>query len=104
MRAAQAAEAAALQDRFWEMHDTLYENQQRLGEVHLQRYAGEIGLDVQRFILDLDSEAVAARVKSDFLSGVRSGVNGTPSFFVGGARYDGSWDHDDLLAYLKELF
>ena len=103
LRAAQAAEAAALQGRFWEMHDTLFENQQRLGEVQLHRYAGAIGLDVQRFVLDLDSEAVAARVRSDFLSGVRGGVNGTPTFFVNGARYDRSWDHDALLASLEEL-
>lgn len=103
VRAAHAAEAAALQGRFWEMHDTLYDNQQRLDEVQLRRYAEQRGLDVKRFALDLDSEAVAARVKSDFLSGVRSGVNGTPSFFVGGARYDASWDHDALLSYLQGL-
>jgi protein-disulfide isomerase len=102
-RAAQAAEAAGLQDRFWEMHDLLYENQDRLDEPRLRLYAERLGLDLEQFDRDIDSEEVAAKVRSDFLSGARSGVNGTPTFFVNGERYDGSWASAEFLAYLASL-
>ena len=102
-RAAQAAEAAGLQGRFWEMHDLLFENQDRLEEPYLRRYAERLGLDLHRFDRDIESEEVAAKVRSDFLSGARSGVNGTPTFFVNGERYDGSWALPEFLAYLVAL-
>jgi protein-disulfide isomerase len=102
-RAACAAEAAALQDAFWPMHDLLYENQQSLEDEHLLRYAQACNLDLDRFEEDIDSERVTERVRADFLSGARSGVNGTPSFFVNGVRYDGSWQPDVFLAFLNEL-
>jgi protein-disulfide isomerase len=98
--AAHAAEAAALQGQFWEMHDLLYENQDRLEQPQLFEYAATLGLDLERFERDFASDATAAKVKADFLSGARSGVNGTPSFFVNGQRYDGSWAPD---AFLQEL-
>src|SRR5437588_7780612 len=75
-QAAEAAEAAAAQGRFWQMHDLLYENQQRLGDEDLRAYAEEAGLAVERLDLELAEHVHAARVREDFMSGVRSGVNG----------------------------
>jgi protein-disulfide isomerase len=100
--AAEAAEAAAAQGSFWQMHDTLYVNQTRLEPSALLVYAEAIGLDVQRFTLDLQTHSHAPKVREDFLSGVRSGVNGTPSFFINGRRHDGAWDYEDLLAAVQQ--
>ena len=100
-QAAEAAEAAASQARFWEMHDLLYENQQRLRDEDLYTYAGQLGLDVESFDKELAEHVHAARVHEDFMSGVRSGVNGTPTFYIGGARYDDSYDLETLLAALE---
>jgi protein-disulfide isomerase len=94
--AAEAAEAAAAQGRFWEMHDTLYQNQDRLGQADLFAYASVLGLNGDRFEKDLATHAFAPRVREDFLSGVRSGVNGTPTFYINGQRHDGPWDLDSL--------
>ena len=91
-RAAEAAEAADAQGMFWEMHDTLFERQDALEDDDLVAYAQELGLDVGRFQLDLVHGTHLARIKEDFLSGVRSGVNGTPTFFINGHRHDGPWD------------
>ncbi|PTL75956.1 disulfide bond formation protein DsbA [Vitiosangium sp. GDMCC 1.1324] len=88
--AAFAAEAAAPQGRFWEMHDLLFENQESLEPDDLIGYAELLGLDLERFDQDAGSRAVAERVRADFLGGARSGVTGTPSFFINGQRYDGS--------------
>ena|SRR5947207_148309 len=101
--AAQAAEAAGLQDRFWEMHDILFEHQDMLGETNLFRFAEALGLDMQRFARDFASPEVAATIRADFLSGARSGVNGTPTFFVNGERYNGSWASQDFVAALSSL-
>jgi protein-disulfide isomerase len=92
--AAQAAEAAGAQGKFWEMHDTLFENQQALDVEDLIGYAKALGLDTTRFARDLEAGTYAKRVRDDFRSGVRSGVNGTPTFFVNGVRYDGSWANE----------
>jgi protein-disulfide isomerase len=100
-QAAEAAEAAAAQGRFWEMHDRLYENQQHLETSDLVGYAEALGLDVARFETDLAQHTYESRVRSDFLSGVRSGVNGTPTFFINGVRHNGSYDFDTLLASLR---
>ena len=89
--AAQAAEAAAAQGRFWEMHDTLFEHQDALEAEDLLAHAKSIGLDMQQFARDLADPTYTKRVRDDFRSGVRSGVNGTPTFFMNGERYDGSW-------------
>ncbi|MFN2148208.1 MAG: Na+/H+ antiporter NhaA [Anaerolineales bacterium] len=94
--AAEAAEAAAVQGKFWEMHDKLFANQDALDDEALVRYAGEIGLDVERFQRELHEHAYADRVREDFQSGIRSGANGTPTFFVNGERYDGPWDVESL--------
>ncbi len=103
LRAAQAAEAAGLQDRFWPMHDLIFENQQFLEDEHLFRYAALVGCDMEQFAQDIGSDAVAEKVRSDFLSGARSGVNGTPTFFVNGERYDGSWEPEVLLSFLQQM-
>jgi protein-disulfide isomerase len=100
-QAAEAAEAAGAQDRFWPMHDLLYENQRHLADEDLLRYAGQLGLDVDSFGRDLAEHVHAARVHDDFMSGVRSGVNGTPTFYINGVRHDDSYDVDTLLAALN---
>jgi protein-disulfide isomerase len=101
VHAAEAAEAAAVQGKFWEMHDLLFERQDALGDSDLVRYANELALDAGRLQEELASGVHEARVRKDFRSGVRSGVNGTPTFFINGARYDGSWDRDSLLEVLE---
>jgi protein-disulfide isomerase len=98
--AAEAAEAAAAQGRFWEMHDRLYERQAALDDRDLERYAAELGLDAARLAAELAAHTHAPRVREDFMSGVRSGVNGTPTFFINGVRYDDSWDAGTLTATL----
>ena len=92
--AAQAAEAAGAQGRFWEMHDMLFEHQDALEPQDLIGYAKSLGLDVPRVERDLKAGMYAKKVRDDFRSGVRSGVNGTPTFFVNGERYDGSWANE----------
>ena len=101
-RAAEAAEAAAAQGRFWEMHDCLYEHQEALDDDSLERYALSLGLDLARFSRELDGQAHAPRVREDFMSGVRSGVNGTPTFYLNGMRYDGAWDLETLVAAIEQ--
>jgi len=98
--AAEAAEAAGVQGRFWEMHDLLYENQDALEDKDLARYASTIGLDGERLMNELQSGAYTTRVRQDFRSGARLDVNGTPSFFINGVRYDGSPDVEALFAAL----
>jgi protein-disulfide isomerase len=99
--AAEAAEAAAAQGKFWPMHDLLYENQRHLGVGDLRAYAERLGLDIERFQSELAGHTYSARVHEDFLSGVRSGVNGTPTFYINGARHDGSYDLETLLAAIE---
>ena len=100
-QAAEAAEAAAAQGKFWEMHDLLYENQKRLDAADLHSYAEELELDVEAFDEDLTTHVHAARVHDDFMSGVRSGVNGTPTFYINGLRHDGGYQLESLLAALE---
>ncbi len=98
MHAAEAAEsvaASAGDDAFWTMHDLLYEHQQddldALDDAHLARLAAEAGASADQVQADLEGAVYEARVRADFMSGVRSGVNGTPTFFINGVRYDGDW-------------
>jgi len=97
-RAAEASEAAAAQERFWEMHDILFENQDALEDERLAEYAQDLNLDLVHFERDLFGEVFKPRVREDFMSGVRSGVNGTPTFFINGQRHDGPWDLESLSA------
>src|SRR6266850_2404205 len=98
--AAEAAEAAGAQGKFWEMHDYLFEHQDHLEDADLLKYAAKIGLDVVRFNENLQAHTFAARVREDMHSGVRSGVNGTPTFFINGIRHDGPWDIQSLTTAL----
>ena len=95
--AAAAAEAAALQGRFWDMHQHLFHHQHALEDQDLRRYAAELGLDVERFDADRGAEAVPERVIRDFRSGVETGeVRGTPTLFVEGVVHRGGYDLDTL--------
>lgn len=100
-RAAEAAEAAGAQGKFWQMHDMLYEHQNALGDAYLVAYAKALGLDAHRFATDLAEETYAGRVREDFRSGVWSGVNGTPTFFINGRRHDAPWDLPTLLSAIE---
>jgi protein-disulfide isomerase len=102
VHAAEAAEAAGAQGRFWEMHDTLFEHQRALTDRHLVGYAEAIGVDAARVERELAAGAHRPRVHDDFVGGVRSGVNGTPTFFINGIRYDGSWDPESLSEALED--
>ena len=106
--AAIAAESVAAEGGerpFWAMHDAIYEHQQdspaALDDAHLLRYASGAGVDTARVQADLAAAAHESRVRDDFLSGVRSGVNGTPTFFINGERFDGDWT--DIDAFAAEL-
>ncbi len=99
--AAEAAEAAALQGKFWEMHDLLFEQQSSFKPEVVPLWAKKIGLNVEQFGTDIKGSVVEKRIKEDRQSGIRSGVNGTPTFFINGTRYDGPHDYHSLLAALK---
>jgi protein-disulfide isomerase len=101
--AAEAAEAAGGQRKFWPMHDVLFENQEALEIDDLLQYATQLELDVPRFARDLEEHRYADRVREDFLGGVRSGVNGTPTFFINGFRHDGSFDLESLLDAVNQI-
>jgi Na+:H+ antiporter, NhaA family len=100
--AAEAAEAAAAQGKFWEMHHRLFTHQNELGYDDLLRHASAIGLDVDLFRRELEEHTYAGRVREDFISGVRSGVNGTPTFYINETRYDGAWDFESLLEAIEK--
>jgi protein-disulfide isomerase len=100
--AAEAAEAAGAQGRFWPMHDLLFENQHALDDRSLVRYAEALGLDVPRFVTEIAEHTHEPKIREHFMSGVRSGVNGTPTFFINGIRHDGPWDVDTLTEALLE--
>ncbi|HEY3476359.1 MAG TPA: Na+/H+ antiporter NhaA [Anaerolineales bacterium] len=100
--AAEAAEAAAAQGKFWEMHHRLFTHQNELGFDDLLRHARAIGLDTDRFRRELEEHTYVDRVREDFMSGVRSGVNGTPTFYINGTRYDGAWDFESLLDAIEK--
>jgi len=96
--AAEAAEAAGAQGAFWQMHDRLFENQDDLEPEALVSHARALGLDEDRFVRDLQEHRFVARIKRDFIDGVRSGVNGTPTMFINGQRWNGSFEAADLLS------
>jgi protein-disulfide isomerase len=90
--AAEAAEAAAAQDKFWQMHDYLFEHQKALDDDHLLEYAKKIGLDIDKFKDDMSKHVYASSIEESLKGGIDSGVEGTPTFFVNGVRYEDSWD------------
>jgi len=100
--AAETAEASAAQGKFWEMHDFLYENQRSMGdEAFFASHERKIALDAARIAREVAGHAYAPRIQEDFSSGVRSGVNGTPTFFIDGVRYDGPAEFEALVAALR---
>ena len=101
MQAAEAAEAAGAQRRFWAMHDMLYGNHDALDAASLLSYADAIDLDIDRFALDLQEHRHVAKIRADFMGGVRSGVNGTPNVFVNGLQYHGPVTAPALLEALR---
>lgn len=98
--AAEAAEHAGAHGKFWEMHNAIYLNQDAIGPALLIELAQDLGMSEQGLREALASGAYRDKVRSDFMSGVRSGVNGTPSFFINGQRYEGSYDLESLAAAL----
>jgi protein-disulfide isomerase len=96
--AAEAAEAAGAQGRYWDMFDLLYANQRALDVPHLGRYAEQLGLDLRRFVADLQAHRFLEKLRGDLHSGAISGVQGTPTFFINGIRHEGSFEFDALLA------
>jgi len=98
-----ATEAAGLQDKFWEMHDIIFENQKTLDTENIFLFAGKLGLEIELFKNDIQQKSLIDKVEKDFESGIRSGVNRTPTFFINGKKYDGDWDGEQLLQYLKSL-
>jgi protein-disulfide isomerase len=104
-QAAEMAEAVGLQgdDKFWAIHNMLYENQHALGEDALYGYAKDVGADVDKVRKDIAEGAPRRRVEADFESAIRSGANGTPTFFINGDRYDGSWNYEPFETYLHEV-
>jgi protein-disulfide isomerase len=101
--AAETAEAAASHGKFWEMHDYLYENQVSLGdEVFFAKYEKKLKLDPTELKREVAEHVHQARVQEDYMSGIRSGVNGTPTFFINGVRYDGYPGFGQLVSALEE--
>ena len=100
LAAAKAAEAAAEQGRFWEMHDRLYRRQTELEDEDLLRHARKIGLDVARFERELAARTHEVRIREDLASAAQSGAGGTPSLFINGELYQGPLDRDDVFAAL----
>lgn len=101
--AAEASEAAAAQGKFWELHDLLLLGEGPLELPRLVHFASQLGLDVDRFTKELRAHTHAAKVQADLLSGVRSAVNGTPTFFINGVRHDGEWEGDALRAAIDSV-
>jgi protein-disulfide isomerase len=100
-RAAEAAEAVGMQGRFWEMHDLLYQHQDDLTDQALMAYAEQAGAAVHEVASVLAQGVTRQRVQDDVSGAIRSGVNGTPTFFVNGARYGGSWALEPFSEYLQ---
>jgi len=102
-RAAEAAEAAASQGWFWEMHDFLFEHQQQLDDAHLERYAETLNLDAKKFRQEMQARKYAPRVRDSLKSAILSGVRRNPAFFINGNLYNGSPDLDDLLCRIEDV-
>lgn len=102
LNAAETAEAASAQGKFWEMHDFLYEHQATLGDPKVALgFAEKIGLDTRKFSSGISQHKYQPTIKQDFDGGIRSGVNGTPTFYVNGVRHDGEPTAEDLVKALR---
>lgn len=101
--AALATEAAARQNRFWEMHDLIFENQDQLHANSFRDFTKKLNIDVPKFENDCNDPSILRKVEDDFDSGIVSGVNDTPTFFINGSRYDGSWEEAELETRLRHF-
>jgi len=101
LSAAYVAEAAGLQRKFWKLHDLIYENQSSLSERHLLSLAESANADIERLEKDMTSFPVIEKVENDMEGGARSGVNGTPTFFINGIRHNGNYDFESLKQALE---
>lgn len=101
--AAVAAETAAAQNKFWDMHDILFENQEYLDDTYLMQYAKIVGLDIDKFEKDFGNDRIVTKVENDYDSGEENGVEGTPTFFVNGKLFEGDWRGTEFIEYLKSL-
>jgi protein-disulfide isomerase len=101
LHAALAAEAAAAQGKFWEMHDAIFHHQHTLEDSNLEQFAEAVGLDMQQYARALAEQRSLAGIEEDVEGGERSGVQGTPTFFINEVLYRGSWEQDALLAALQ---
>jgi protein-disulfide isomerase len=102
--AAIATEAAALQGKYWEMHDIIFEHQDELERRALIEYAEQLGLNIEQFEKDLDDPTLAEKVDADFESGIRSGVNATPTFFINGEKYNNGWEGERMMLFIREHY
>ena len=100
-QAAEAAEVASDQDMFWQMHETLFARQPTLGDGCLVQYANDLGLNMSRFLWNFSQHVYRDRVQSDFLSGVASGVTGTPTFFINNVPLESNWNLEALMAAIE---
>jgi protein-disulfide isomerase len=99
--AAVAAEAAGRQRKFWEMHDLIYEHQTQLSDSAFLAFANVLGLNMTLFEQDFQDQELSDKVEADFESGIRSGVNGTPSFYINGEKYQGTYDYESLSSAIE---
>src|ERR1044072_5187955 len=99
--AAEAAEAVAAQDKFWQMHDYLFEHQEVLDDRHLLEYAKRVGLDIKRFEKEISRHIFVPVINDSLRNGIKSGVEGSPTFFLNGVRYEDSWDLETLLETIR---
>jgi|SRR5687768_655109 len=102
LSAAQAAEAAGSQGKFWEMHDSLYSHSPDLDDLQLVRYAEQLGMSPDLFKRDMLEHTHAGKVNDDRAAAAEHGVDGTPAFFINGVRYKGDWDLDSLLDAIED--
>jgi protein-disulfide isomerase len=103
LHAAEVAEAVALHGDFWAIHDALYEHQSALDDQHLLGYAKHLGLDHEKVAKDASSDTVIAQLRADIEGGDKSGVNGTPAFYINGTQHEGSWDYEPLLHAIQSV-
>jgi len=101
--AAEVAELAGSQGKFWEMHDLLFANQEDLSESTIQALVRQLGLSEAKMLQASSNGTLKSRVESDFAGGIRSGVNGTPTFFLNGDRYDGSTDFESMVSLMEQV-
>ena len=99
--AAEVAEAAGAQGKFWPMHEWLFRHQFALDDEALLEGARDLGLDLERVSRELADSTYRARVREDFLSGIKSGVNGTPTFYINGVRHDADFGLETLMAAIE---